>query len=440
MPKRTREENKWTIPSDWLEERDGYMCYVLCVPNSRQWRGIFDGQVSDIAYGRHWNKLTGNIKSNQEVARGIFESMCAQQCDDIIAQITLIAEGVIELGDKTGTVGQEVEVEQSDGVVTVGEGEQFIDQASYFDAKCNVSNGIYDTVLGAVTWLDDNNVDLLLGLFGGVTSGLIAGLIGAGPMGWAVILTASTIAGVAGFISRFAVSFSDLKAALIDVHSEAVLALFSASDTLAAEAGFIAEVEAGTPPITSVESGILALLLTSDMLNNLFSPREDMSGYQSASPIDCGTALLASWTFPVDAEGWTFRDDSTSPSSASGVYNGPDQALEVTKVNAGGGSRPIAKGTWLKTGLSLSTPIGGSVQFDFSETSDGIAQGAHIKVIYSDLTEEERTLGVGAGAGTMVLTFSVAKTLEEIECSLSRTTSSSNTHTADIEEVRVYGI
>ena len=68
MVKKTREENKWTIPSDWNEEIDGYMCYVLCVPNSRQWRGIFAGQVSDLAYGRNWNKLTGNIKANQFIA------------------------------------------------------------------------------------------------------------------------------------------------------------------------------------------------------------------------------------------------------------------------------------------------------------------------------------------------------------------------------------
>ncbi len=440
MARKFSEHNKWTIPSDWNEERDGYMCYVMCVPNSRQWRGIFDGQISDLAYGRNWNKHTGSIIDNQFIAREVFESMCAARCDEIIAQITLIAEGVIELGDKTGTTGQEVEVQQSDGVVTVGEGEQFPDQASYFDAKCNVANGVYDTILGAVTWLDDNNVDLLLGLFGGVTSGLIAGLIGAGPMGWAVILTASTIAGLAGFISRYAISFSDLKAALIDTHSEAVLALYNASDTLTAEDNFITEVEAGTPPITSIESGVLALLLTSDMLNNLFSPREDMSGYQSASPIDCGSALLASWTFPVDVEGWTFRDDSAGASTASGAYNGPGQALEITMNNAGGGSKPISKGTWLETGLSISVPIGGSIQFDYSAPSDSINQSKHVKVIYSDLTSNTHTVTGGTGAGTLVMTFPSAKTVEEIECSISRTTSLTNTHTSDIEEVRVFGL
>jgi len=335
--------------------------------------------------------------------------------------------------------GQVIEAQLSDGQVPVGPNEQFPTQSSYFDAKCNVANGIFDTILEAVTWLDDNNVDLLVGLFGGVTSGLIAGMIGAGPVGWAVIVTSSVIAGIAAFISRNLVSFSDLKAALNDTHTETVLALFNAADTLTAESAFIGEVEAGTPTIGSIESGLLELLLTSDMLNNLFAPRSDVVTYQSSSPVDCGGAILASWTFPTDAEGWTFRDDSAGASSASGVYNAADLALEVTMVAAGGGSRPITKGTWLKTGLAIVVPANSSVQFDFSETSDGIIQGGHIKVIYSDVTEDERVLDIGSAAGTMLLTLPVAKTVAEIEISLSRTTSSSNTHTSDVLEVRVIG-
>lgn len=440
MARKFSEWNKWPIPDDWIEERDGYMCYVLCVPNSRQWRGIFDGQVSDIAYGRNWNKHTGSIIDNQVIAREIFESMCAAKCDDMIAQITLIAEGIVELGDKTGTVGQDVEVENSDGVIAVGEGEQFPDQESYFDAKCNVANGVYDTILGAVTWLDDNNVDLLLGLFGGVTTGLIAGLIAAGPFGWAVILTASVIAGLAGFISRYAVSFSDLKDALIDTHTETVLALYNATNALTAEENFITEVEAGTPPITSIESGVLALLLTSDMINNLFEPREDMAVYESDSPIDCGSGLLQIWTFAASGEGWSFRDDSTGTYSASGVWFLPKEAWEVTIAGPGTGHGPRAEGTVLISGLSLAIPAGGSVQMDHSATGDGVQGSRQIKVFFSDATDQTEKPPSTSTAGTIVMTVPTAKTISSIEVSFGRNWTFAFSTTRDCEEVRVYGI
>ena len=60
-------------------------------------------------------------------------------------------------------------------------------------------------------------------------------------------------------------------------------------------------------------------------------------------------------------------------------------------------------------------------------------------IVYDDASEDERTLGVGSAAGTLVLTLPAAKTVEEIECSLSRTTSSANTHYANVQEVRVVG-
>lgn len=350
-----------------------------------------------------------------------------------------ICEGTSALVEQGAIAGQAVEAVASDGLVGVGPDEQFPDQESYFNSKCSVANAIFDTILGLVDWLDDNDVDLIAGLFGGVTSGLLVGVAISGPMGWAWALVSSLIAGLAGYIVRLSINFSDLSAALADTHDECVLGLFNASDANAAKANFIAAADDGTPAITSVERGLLGLFLVSDMVNNLFSPRDDIVSYSSPDPVDCGTAILASWTFPVDAEGWTFRDDSAGASSASGVYDGPDQSLKVTKVNAGGSGRPISKGTWLKTGLAIAVPAGAGLQMDYGPTSDGIAQGAHILVVYDDASEDERTLGVGSAAGTLVLTLPAAKTVEEIECSLSRTTSSANTHYANVQEVRVVG-
>lgn len=289
MAKVNPELNKWTIPSDWDEETDGYMCYVMCVPNSRQWRGVFDGHIDTLSYGRKWNRLTGNIRDNQEVARGIFESMCAVKCDDIILQLSIIAEGIINLAEKSETVEQEIDDPASDGEISVGPGEQFPTLSAYEDAKCNAANGIYDTILESVEWLDDNNVDLLAGIFGGVTSGLLLGLLLAGPVGWAVALVGSVLGAMAGYLVRFAVNFSDLEDAIGEVHEEAVLALYEAQDAIGAESAFITAVEGAVTPVTPVETGLLEIMLSFEMVNNLFLPRSDLADYESPDPIDCGT-------------------------------------------------------------------------------------------------------------------------------------------------------
>jgi hypothetical protein len=375
----------------------------------------------------------GDVESAVDLIRRDLNSMAVEQLLECICAAT---NALVELGV---LAGQKVEDAPSNGEVSVGPDEQFPDQASYFVAKCNASNAIYDTVLATVQWLETNNIDLLGGLLGGMTTALGMGLLISGPVGWAVTLAAVTVTGITTYLISQTIDFSDLEDALIDVHDELVLSLFNASNTITAKDSFIAEIAASTEPTTAIERDLVRLMLSSDLLNLLFDPRQDVGSYQSPSPVDCGTALLASWTYPTDAEGWTFRDDSTSPSSASGVYNAVDLALEVTKVNAGGGGRPESKGTWLKTGLSIAVPAGSSVQMDHSGTSDAIKQGGYMKVIYSDVSETIRSLDIGATAGTMVMTLPDAKTINDIECSLWRKTSAANTHTSDILEVRVYG-
>ncbi len=368
-----------------------------------------------------------------DLIRRDLNSMAVEELLECICQTNT---ALVELGVLGG---QKVEVEPSDGVVPVGPGEQFPDQSSYFDAKCNAANAIYDTVLETVQWLDDNNVDLILGVLGGVTTALAMGLLSAGPVGWAITLAAVTITSAATYLLRQNVNFGDLEDALVDVHDELVLSLFNASNAITAKSGFITEIAASSEPTTAIERGLVEIMLSGDLINLLFTPREDVSVYQSPSPVDCGSAILALWTFPVDAEGWTFRDDSAGASSASGVYEATDLALEVTMNNAGGASKPISKGTWLKTGLAIAVPVSSSVQFDYSAPSDSINQSKHIKIIYDDLTESNLTVTGGTTAGTLIITLPAAKTIEEIECSISRTTSVTNSHTSNIEEVRVIG-
>lgn len=436
MAKKVREQNKWTIPSDWVEDTDGYMCYMLCVPNSRQWRGVFDGRISDLSYGRNWNKLTGNIKDNQEVARGIFESMCAARCDDILNAIMCICEANTIMAEASETEAGDIEAGADDGEVQVGPGQQFPDQASYFDAKCNVANGIFDTIREMMTWLDGNAVDVIAGSFGGVTSGLISGLETASPLGWAINKAVSAVVALAAGVIGLVVDYGDIVDAMDDVKTEAILGLFNASTGVAAENNFITALSAGTPVLTAAELSFTRAMLTNDMLNQLFSPRSDIVNYEASSPVVCG-ATLALWTFAASGQGWTFRDDSTGSYSASGAWNSGEEAWRINIVGPGTPVGPFARGTIFLTGLSIAVGVGNSVEFDHSAASDSVITARRIKVIFSDATEQTFDAPATFTAGTAVMSIAASKTISEIEVSFARNWAFPFNATRDVLEVRV---
>lgn len=337
---------------------------------------------------------------------------------------------LVEQGTLAGSAVAEV---SSDGEVVVGPDEQFPDQGSYFDAKCNVSNAIFDTILGMVDWLDDNDVDLLAGLFGGVTSGLLVAIAISGPMGWAWAVVGGLITGIAGYIVRLTVNFSDLSAALSDTHEECVQGLYNASNAQVAETNFLAAVEAGSPAITSVESGLLGIFLVSDLLNNLFSPRDDIVSYASPDPIACSS--LQVWPFIATGEGWAFRDDSDGAYSASGVHVPAREAWEITLVGPGPGAGKAKGVIWIDS-LAIAVDVGNSVQMDFGALSSGPSSSKHIKVVYADLSEFEAEVP-GQGAGTVILNITEVGTIERIETWVQRAWSTAYVMTMDIEEVRV---
>lgn len=440
MAKKSREENKWTIPSDWNEEADGFQLVALCIPNSRQWRGIFVGQISDIAYGRNWNRKSGVIVDAQAIAREIFETMAMTCLEDVVAALQCICEQNTIIAQKTTEIAQAIDALLSDGTVSVGPGEQFPDQGAYFDAKCNVSNAIFDTLRDMFQWLQDNSTDLLAGILGGVISGLVLGLDTSGPIGWAVSKIDSAITAVASFVVNSNVGFQDVVDALDDTQTECVRALFNANDSLTARTNFIAAVEDGLPAITAADSRLVSLFLTGEMLNQLFDPRSDLAEYQSPSPVDCGAGLLESWTFPADFESWTFIDGSDPGSSATRSYEATEEAIRNTIVVE---SAPFVTGQGDNTSPAVSLAItpGAAVQVDFSATSDApIIARVQVFAHYSDATSETNSVAQ-ADAGTLVLTLTETKTITSIEVQLARSTGGSgsgSTHFQDIQEVRIF--
>lgn len=415
----------WTIPDDWDEEEDGFLCYGLCVPNSRGWRTIFDGLISSLAYGRNWNKTTGTITEAQAVSREIYENMCAAKCDDILITLDQIAVALTKLADGTDVEDQGVDAPSSDGDVATGEGEQFPTSDAYFDAKCAVANSIFDTTLGTVTWLKDNSSDLIDGAFGGVTSGLLLGLKQQGALGWAVSKVGAAMGILAALITRVTVPFDNLEDALLDVHEEAVVGLFNAQDAKTARASFIAVVDASAFPLSDSEEEMLEIILTSEMLNQLFQPRDDIAKYASPSPVDCGAAILEVWTFPVDEESWTFQDGSTANASAAGSYSASEKALLADQIILAGGSFRITRAVNVSPVISVAAVSGNSVQWDYSAPSDGVVVFRTLTVFFDDATEQEITKSGHTTAGTLVLTLENDKTIEGIECLTGRSNGSS---------------
>lgn len=333
-------------------------------------------------------------------------------------------------GSKTGSEPSTQEPEYG------GIDDPYPDAESFFDARCNAANGIYDTVLGAVDWLDVNHVDLKAGLFGGLTSGLTFMALASGPVGWAIIAAGTIVTALIIWVVRETLDFAALSTSLDDKHEELVKALYNASNVTAARTNFLAILATATPTPSSALLYLIEVMLGEDVLNNIFEPRSDVAAYQSPDPIDCGGVTLAIWPFTASGEGWAFRDDSTGTNSASGAWGAGTQSWEM-EITTTSGETGIAKGTIYLTGLSIAVDESNSVQFDFSETSDGVNSSKHLWVKFADTSEFEEVIVGGSGAGTIILSMTQTGTIEEIECSLSRKWNNASVFDRNILEVRV---
>ncbi len=299
-----------------------------------------------------------------------------------------------------------------EGPVSVGPTEQFPTTSAYYDAKCVVANAIYDTILGTIDWLKVNEVDLLVGVFGGVTTGLLIGLALAGPLGWAIGMAGSLIGVIAGFMITYTFDLPDIKDALVEMHTECVEALYAANSASSAEAGFLSAVDDATQPITAVERQLLALLLCGRLLNELFDPREDTVTYVSPDPVECGSTLIV-WTFPTDVQSFTFSDDSTGDYEASVAYSASTQALRVSLILT---TMPyqVAAGRNISPAVSQAVGSGNAIQVDYFQVGPKPKSGIEIIAVYGDASEYSID-GGGTGPGTISLPLTVSGTLVRVD-------------------------
>jgi hypothetical protein len=316
------------------------------------------------------------------------------------------------------------------------EDDDYPDRETFFDARCNASNGIYDTLLGVAVWFEANHVDYKAGVFGALTTGLTFALLAAGPAGWAITAGGTAITAIVTWVLKESLDFGQVETALDDKHEELVKSLYNATTVTQAKDDFMAILETATPTLNSGQLFLIWLMLTNDVLNNVFDPREDLAIYESDDPIVCGDAPLAIWTYAASGQGWTFEDQSTAGQSTDGNWISARQAweIELTIAAAPGG---FAQGRIYLDGLSIPVGVGNSVHLDYSATSDGLNSFQQMIVTYTDLTQDTaQTSGSTSGAGTLILNIPASKTIEEISVSAKREYGD-YFYTIDFEEVRV---
>lgn len=109
---------KIPIPDDWAG--DEWQCVQVLIPKSLLWEAVFRGAMSQLFYGRIWDERTGNVKSVQEIARTIYESVdpfvfCGddcEQCDDCDCSARNACGGILVLeSDDMGQVVTDVTLE-----------------------------------------------------------------------------------------------------------------------------------------------------------------------------------------------------------------------------------------------------------------------------------------------------------------------------------------
>lgn len=332
--------------------------------------------------------------------------------EELIAAIELAVECCEAGGSRGGQDVDDPELGSSD--VEIGEGGQFQTQEQYNAAKCLAANAIFDQVKGQVDWLQLNGADLLAGGFGGITAGILVHFL-AGPLGWAALAVEVVVGTLVGYLIAYNVNFSDLQQNMDNVKDDAIQALYNAGSASAAETAFIAVLAAGSPGITSVETGLVGIMLTNKMLNELFNPSPETLNYNPPDPATC-TSALQTWTFAASGQGWTFEDQSTPPASASGVWDSATEAWKLTMDPDG----DTSWGAIYLDSLSIAVDVGNSVQADYSAPSDGNNSSVNLRVTYSDASEDLKIVGNTKTAGTITLDITASKTIAEIEARFGR--------------------
>lgn len=304
------------IPDDW--DGESWAMWAVCWPDSVEWRGILQGQLTELGYRSVWDESTGDADEATSTGLEIGEEnvpligglvRCDEQLDELIAAIGSLNSGSAS-GASCGCGGGTAQ-----GTTNGQEGgtppEKFDPPPNppmtpeYDERKCKVANLAHAEILAWVKKMEELGVDAYIG--GGFLSAgafvllttIIAGALGEIITPFPLIdgLAGAVVGFVAGIATVITSQSFDLSALITIMEAneqDLVCALYEALDSDSAEDNYI-QVLDDNGAATGAQLFVRAIMLV-DYLNSLFFTPEDDPGLEAAlssytAPFPCGSCL-----------------------------------------------------------------------------------------------------------------------------------------------------
>ena len=277
------------IPDDWNGE--DWCFQVLCVPDSRLWRGVVNGVIYDLARGRTWDADTGSITDAQEVGREIFNSM--SNCNEGLVNIASALENIAaKLGNAlsncgcpegTGTVFEPEENLDGPGI---GIGLEFENQGEYDAYKCNVANLIFDKMIQVFTDLAEVGADFYLKAGTSISIGFIGAVLAAAPLTLVGGLAVGVVtAFLTLFVSNKGFVLNNILAQMAAKKTALICALYTATSATGAREAFNQVLD--DPSLTVVEKEAINIFLNNQWLNLLITDDGSIGTKTAPTPSSC---------------------------------------------------------------------------------------------------------------------------------------------------------
>ena len=224
--------------------------------------------------GRYYDAVdldSPNVDLVQRIAQDYRLEVLDMQCSEIItaienltAQVGLINTNVTNANDCgcDGTSFDESELNNGD-IQAPGQ--------AYLDGKCRTANVLHDRVRNFASTMDTLGVDNILNLGVGLATSIVAGLVLAGPGGWATLLVIGVVSGILLLlVDLTAGQFGDLVTELDENQDDLVCALVTAGSAIEARESYleVLDAQAVGEPVQQV----VAFMLTNSVTNQLFVP------------------------------------------------------------------------------------------------------------------------------------------------------------------------
>jgi len=351
--------------------------------SDEEWQAIQD--LVDLAQKELAYDMSCDLKSAIEAQTAVLTAMNSTLQG---LQATLSRSGTNGI---CGCQDMTIDGQPTEAPTSFGEpGDQFPDEETYLNTKCQMANLIWETVDDGIEQMQLADVDTLLAGGTGLAFGLVAALVAAGPVGWAVGLTVTAVAGIVGLLlAGIAIDLEDLRTSWGNRRQDLVCAMYAAQSSEGA--GHEIFVILGEEPLTPFETQFIYYLLTNTLLAQLFAPTDEALAQTPTDPIDCATCgsdapcafqfqvieedTLGSGSFRYDGIEFTLSSapyagfhllNFNSPCVAEEECDGLNWCIELTGTTIG-----IGSGGWNRvfrnweTGCSFNeyAPPGGMLPF-----------------------------------------------------------------------------